>query len=310
MANCGNPLTGLLPINDLGAGTYLGFQGGLYSGGLNRLPAPHDQAGRIIAADLAADLDAGQPFAFAVIGFSGTNRVWNEFEPLWNAHPHTQKAIKLLNLCLAGTSADDLANLSSPYWTGFVPGALLTAQVPAGAVRVVWVQTSVPPPPTAFPGHAQALQAYLVSALQNIKSFFPNCRIAYLTSGHYHGYANTTGLEPYVYEQAFGVKWVIEQQISGDPVLAFHGPSRVSPWIAWAGYPWTDGDTPRFDGLFMECPADFIADGSHPSTAGSIKCASVLFNDLLDDWTAKTWMLDGPVGGGAGDPIPPTQTGN
>jgi len=36
--------TGLVPITDLGTGTYLGFQGGLYPGGLNEPPPAHQRA--------------------------------------------------------------------------------------------------------------------------------------------------------------------------------------------------------------------------------------------------------------------------
>src|SRR6266851_3549298 len=35
----------LVPLNDLGTGTYLGFQGGLYPNGSNVRPATHDAAG-------------------------------------------------------------------------------------------------------------------------------------------------------------------------------------------------------------------------------------------------------------------------
>jgi len=309
VANCSAPLTGLIPINDLGAGQYLGFQGGYYPNGMNRLPLAHDGAGRRMADEVKAALDAGQPCAFAGLGFSGAQRVWNQFVPLWNAHPYTNKNVRLPNLCLAGVNSDDLANPASSYWTTHVPTTLAAAGIALADVRVVWVETGYPPPPSAFPGHAQAMQANLVAAAQNIRTFFPNCRLAYLTSSHYHGYANQAGQEPFAYEHAFGVKWAIEQQINGDPALAFAGPSAVAPWLGWAGYPWCDGASPRAsDGLAMTCPADFATDGQHPSTAGANKLASVLLNDLLDDWTAKTWMLNLPTGGGTGTPPPMTQT--
>jgi hypothetical protein len=36
---------GLIPLTDLGAGTYQGFQGGLYPGGTNEPPAAYQQLG-------------------------------------------------------------------------------------------------------------------------------------------------------------------------------------------------------------------------------------------------------------------------
>ena len=48
-SNCSGTSVGLVPIDDLGAGTYQSFQGGLYPGGANARPASHD-----LAADGAA----------------------------------------------------------------------------------------------------------------------------------------------------------------------------------------------------------------------------------------------------------------
>src|SRR5262245_36911470 len=40
---------GLVPINDLAAGGYMGFTGGLYPGGTNTIPAAHLAAGVALA---------------------------------------------------------------------------------------------------------------------------------------------------------------------------------------------------------------------------------------------------------------------
>lgn len=309
MANCSAPLTGLLPLTDLGAATYLGFQGGLYPNGMNRPPDAHYGAGRRLARQIADIKAAGQPVAFAGLGFSGALRTWTSFTDLHAAHPHTDKAVKLVNACKAGANADILMDPTKPYWTSHVPAALAAASVAAQDVRVVWIQTGMPPPAGAFPGHAQALQSMVAAIATNVKVQFPNCLIAYLTSGHYHGYADTPNLEPYgTYEQGFAIKWAIEQQIAGDTALKFHGAGTVAPWLAWAGYPWCDGASQRGDGLTMVCPDDFASDGQHPNQTGAAKLGAVLFNDLLDDWTAKEWMLNLPSGGGSGTPPPPTQT--
>src|SRR5215470_16157373 len=50
-ANCTVTTVNRTPINDLGTGFYLGgFQGGLYPGGSNTVPAAHDSTGRNRAA--------------------------------------------------------------------------------------------------------------------------------------------------------------------------------------------------------------------------------------------------------------------
>ncbi len=55
-----------------------------------------------------------------------------------------------------------------------------------------------------------------------IANRFQTRKLTYLSSRTYGGYA-TTGLnpEPYAYESAFSVKWLIEQQIDGDKSLNF-----------------------------------------------------------------------------------------
>jgi hypothetical protein len=48
-AACGQTSVGFVPLNDLGTGSYLGSQGGLYPNGSNMKPAAHAQAGLDIA---------------------------------------------------------------------------------------------------------------------------------------------------------------------------------------------------------------------------------------------------------------------
>src|SRR3972149_3524800 len=51
------------PLNDLGSGTYLGFQGGLYEGGSNGIPADHAAAGSTRAAAVRPLDTSGNPSA-------------------------------------------------------------------------------------------------------------------------------------------------------------------------------------------------------------------------------------------------------
>src|SRR2546428_10178954 len=52
-SNCNGTQTGMIPLTDLGAGFYHGFQGGLYPGGVNTRPPAHDAAGVAIAHAIA-----------------------------------------------------------------------------------------------------------------------------------------------------------------------------------------------------------------------------------------------------------------
>lgn len=71
----------------------------------------------------------------------------------------------------------------------------------------------------------------MVGFLNKLKQKFPNLRIACLSSRIYGGYATThLNPEPYAYESAFVVRWLIQDQIKGEPSLnAFRAewPSRA-----------------------------------------------------------------------------------
>jgi hypothetical protein len=112
--------------------------------------------------------------------------------------------------------------------------------------------------------------------LRNLKARFPNLRIAYLASRIYGGYADgRPNPEPFAYEGAFVLRWLIRSQIQGDDGLSFdpdQGPVN-SPLLLWGPYFRSDGMTPRKrDGLIWE-RRDFAGDGTHPTGSGCQKVA-------------------------------------
>ncbi len=129
--------------------------------------------------------------------------------------------------------------------------------------------------------------------MHNLHGRYPNLRIAYLSSRIYAGYAVTPlNPEPYAYETAFAVKWLIADQIAGKPELNFdsrRGNIR-SPWLAWGPYLWTDGVKGRKDGLVWR-REDLGEDGTHPSPSGRAKVARMLLDFLKSDPTARAWFL-------------------
>src|SRR5206468_1419017 len=69
--------TGLVPLNDLGAGLYQGFQGGLYPGGANVPPAAHRTASLAAAGSIVSRNAAGAPdpeglIVMIAVGMSNT----------------------------------------------------------------------------------------------------------------------------------------------------------------------------------------------------------------------------------------------
>ena len=86
-------------------------------------------------------------------------------------------------------------------------------------MQVVWIKQARANPAALgeFPEHAEVLQDNLVDVLQQLKRRFPNLGLAYLSSRIYAGYASTPlNAEPYAYESAFSVRWLIGDQIKGN----------------------------------------------------------------------------------------------
>jgi hypothetical protein len=146
----------------------------------------------------------------------------------------------------------------------------------------------------AFPAHAQTLRDNMGIILRTLKSRFSNLRIAYLSSRIYAGYA-MSGLnpEPYAYESAFSVRWLIESQIDNDPNLnydAARGPV-TAPLLLWGPYLWGDGVKPRAGDGLVWLREDLGPDGTHPSTSGREKVARMLMDFFTNDANARTWFL-------------------
>jgi hypothetical protein len=141
--------------------------------------------------------------------------------------------------------------------------------------------------------HGKKLEIDTLAVIQNAKAKFPSLRVAYLSSRIYGGYATgPLNPEPYAYESAFPVRWLIARQINGDQALnydAARGEVRA-PILLWGPYLWADGITPRkADGLTYS-REDLAGDGVHPSEAGRKKVAKLMLDFFKSDPLAKTWF--------------------
>ena len=174
-----------------------------------------------------------------------------------------------------------------------VSNRLQAAGVTPAQVQVVWfLQAEKNPTDTSFASYPDALKAKYKTAMQILKSKFPNLKLCYLNSRIYAGYATSTlNPEPFAYYNGWTVKRLVEDQINGDTALAFSGGNAKAPWLAWGPYTWADGTTPRSDGLTWLCPGDYISDGTHPSMQGRQKVAQMLLNFFTTDATATPWFL-------------------
>ncbi len=294
--NCAGVTTGLVPLNDLGTGTYQGFQGGLYPGGANVRPLAHAAAGAAQIAGIVPRDASGAPSAtgrivFLSIGMSNTTQEFTQFLGVSNGDPLRNPRLVVVDGAQGGQDAAVVANPNSNFWT-VVQQRLTSAGVTAAQVQACWVKEAEIGPTQPFPLDAQILQADLASIARNLHAKFTNVRAAFFSSRTYAGYASTTlNPEPHAYQSGFSVKWLIESQINGDPSLNFDpamGPV-MAPWVSWGPYLWADGLTPRSDGLVWECRDFQPSDGTHPNVLARFKVASLLDAFFRGDPLTAPW---------------------
>jgi hypothetical protein len=289
---------GLIPLTDLGTGTYKGYEGGLYPGGKNVPPSAHLRAGLKIAQTIVPlDANGGKAqdgkIVFLSIGFSNTSLEFTAFKETADADAERNPRVVVVNGAIGNQPAQAQANPESTYWK--MEGQRLEqAGVSPKQVEVIWIDEVIPGEPGEFPGDAKKLQGYLLDSLHNCMHFFPNVKMAYLSSRDYGGYTEVGGSpEPYAYQTAFAVKWLVADQIAGKPELNYDSSKGavVAPWIAWGPYFWTDGAKGRKDGLtFLR--SDYRADdGLHPSPAGLEKIVRVMMHFFQTDPTAQPWFI-------------------
>ena len=290
----------LTPLTELGAAKYKGEDGGLYGGGKNEPPKIHLEAAMKEAAAVQP-LDAdGKPsqegrIGLLSVGMSNTTMEYSRFKQLADADPAKSAKVVVLDGAQGGQTGARWADPKAPLWQK-VDERMKDAGLSAKQIQVAWMKQAEAGPAQhgEFPKHAKFLQENLVKGLTNLKEKFPNLRIVYLSSRIYAGYA-TTGLnpEPYAYEEAFSMRWLIQDQIAGKPELNYDAAKGAvkSPLLLWGPYLWADGETPRkADGLTYTRDDLSDKDGTHPADSARTKVANLLLTFLKTDATAKSWF--------------------
>ena len=296
-SNCAGTSTGMIPVNDLGAGFYKGVQGGLYPGGVNVRPSAHEAAGVAIANAIVALDTLGQPDAvnghvvFVSIGMSNCTQEFSAFVPKSNADPVRKSDVRTIDCAVGGQTAQILAQPTSAYWDSVATRLRGHGSSPK-QVQVVWLKDANANPTGTFEVTTDTLAAQFFRIVQILKVKLPNVKQVFFTSRIYAGYASSTlNPEPYAYENAFAIKRVIAQQLAGDPALNYdpkNGPV-VAPWLSWGPYLWADGLNARSDGLTWACSELNASDGTHPSATGRQKVADSLLAFVRRDVATAPW---------------------
>ena len=293
----GKPSTGLVPLTEL-AEKYKDQDGGLYGGGRNEPPAEHRAAAEKELAQIKP-LDAdGRPalegkVVLLAVGMSNTTQEFSRFKQLADADEQKAPQVVIVDGAQGGQAAAQWASEDSRTWAE-VERRLKAAGSGPKQVQVAWIKQAEIRPQGALQEHAGKLRDDLITILNLLKERYPNLRVAYLSSRIYGGYAATPlNPEPYAYEGAFAMRWVIQEQIGKNPKLNCDprfGDVKA-PLVLWGPYLWADGTTPRkSDGLVWE-RKDLGGDGTHPSDTGRQKVAELLLKFLKSDAWARTWFL-------------------
>lgn len=313
-----------IPITDLGASTYLGFEGGLYEHGINTPPPDHFAAGLEQLAKIQPLDGNGKPapdgkIALLSIGMSNTTQEycaagnpatctsWSFVGQATADGTVNHSTLVLVNGARGGQTSDTWSSPTASNYDAVRQYNLAPAGLTEKQVQVAWLKTANARPTVSLPStsaDAYALVGQIGNIVRAMKVRYPNLRIVYLSSRTYAGYASSTlNPEPYAYETAFGVKWAIQAQItqlrSGSIDLRagdLDYRSGVAPWLAWGPYLWTNGTAGRWDGLTWTT-ADVQSDGTHPSQSGQQKVGALLLNFFKTDPTSRSWFLASPASG-------------
>ncbi|HUG64024.1 MAG TPA: hypothetical protein VMK83_02285 [Gaiellaceae bacterium] len=284
-ADCARTSTGLVPLKDLGAEGYKGFGGGLYPGGANAPTGRYLAQGSAAARGVVPRVAGGKPdpdgrIVLLSIGMSNTTQEFQAFTRSAAADATTSPRMLLVDGAQGGQDAQRIADPSAPFWAR-VDERLARAGATARQVQVVWLKQAIARETRSFPADARGLQASLRSIVSIMRARYANLKLVFLSSRTYAGYATTSlNPEPYAYQSAFAVRWLIGERMAG---------KVVGPWLGWGPYLWTDGTKGRRDGLQWTC-GDVREDGTHPSPSGQAKVAGLLLRFFKASSTSQSWF--------------------
>jgi hypothetical protein len=300
--------TGLVPLCDMTAGDrYKGEDGGLYGAGRNTPPQAHleaalAEAAKIRPLDAEGNPSAGGKIVLITQGMSNTTIESQRFVEVVNADPRKSPATLPIDGAQGGVDSRDWVE-DTPSRSGARPWdrlekRLTSAGVTPRQVQVVWMKHAIAIKNDArmrqlgeFPGHARQLKNDMAEIVGMLKQRFPNLRLAYVSSRSYAGYATTAlNPEPYAYESAYAVRWLIQDQIDGAESLDYA--AGKAPLLLWGPYLWADGEKGRKAGDLAYKREDFRDDGTHPSDSGRQKIADQLATFFTTDRTATAWFLE------------------
>ncbi|MEZ5013890.1 MAG: SGNH/GDSL hydrolase family protein [Chitinophagales bacterium] len=292
----------LIPLNELGAGTYKGHTGGLYPNGSNSMPSAFYNDAVAVAESVQplntqGNPDASGKIVFLALGASTIAMFGNGLETNLPKTEGINKKIAYVNSGIGGQDFSDILNTSANFWK-VIDGRLSSAGLSKNQVQILWIQEDdLRNHDNDLDNRGDALVDDYIQLMHICKNRYPNLKIVYMTGRHTTAFMGPDGKdqhrEPKAYINGWACKWLIEKQIHGDADLRFKGAGANSALIMWGPYFWTQGDKPRSDG-YTWTPSMVKPDGVHPTEAGIQKVSMDLINFWRTDPVSQLWFMAEP----------------
>ena len=289
--------TAIIPLNDLGKGTFNGYRGGLYPHGINNVPAGDYATDlsklckNIVPIDTFGNPSNKGKITFISLGGSTGGHLMRQLKVQTDGNPLTDPSLLLLN-CDNGkrtASLNSQLNPNDPYWDHVAQILNGGAHSSFRQVQIVYVEADDSTKYNiSFPARSLLVKADLQACFRVYKKKFPNLKVVYI-SARTRTFGNQIpyNREPSPYYFGWGVKWAIEDQINGVPGTEYKGPRAVSPMIAWGFYQWADSLPRKTDDFYWR--QSETKDGLHATDIGEDTLATRFQNFLLTDRYAQNW---------------------
>lgn len=301
----------LPPIDELGAGMFMGHQGGLYPNGVNQMPADFYTDAIAIARSVQPLNNNGEPdpngkIGLIALGASTVSMFGKGLEDQIPAVVNVNKEIVFVNCGIGGQDLSDIMDPAANFWS-VIDNRVKESGMTLDQVQVVWFQEdNLRNRDNDFELRVNQLTKEFTYMVRFCKERYPNLKLFYVSGRHTTEFmpadAKDKHREPKAYLNGWVCKQLIENQINGDPQLAYKGQNAAAPIILWGPYFWTQGAKPRSDG-YAVTPDLFSNDGVHPNEKGIARIAGDLVNFWQTDPVSQLWFLEHPEDPGvmAGD---------
>ncbi len=303
---CWNDHQGFIPLTDLGAGYYMGYQGGLFPGGSNTDPNPHFNDGKNISKqikplDTLNNIDyINGMIALIGIGASVASDPFNVWKEEMNATdwPGVNKCLNTKGNFIGGKTMNDMLDPESDYWSNFLSG-LANKNIAPNQVQVAWMLLMSETDTNDLDYFIDTVSSQYIYILHKLLDICPNLQQVFISGMHYSGYTAPEHKrynyirEPYAYWNNLAIKNVIGRQINGDTALIYSGAGKNAPFITWGPYFWADGINPRMtDSLTWTCDNfrdDTIGGGFHLKDEYKFKESDPIADYFMNNAITKIW---------------------